>query len=444
MYAQPIFSHKSKASTASLTLADHGQHLSYWVMIRTLVLVCLGVSALFCLWQDAMNLPFKEILIALVILTVVNLLTFVRLRQQLPVTELEFFIQLLIDLLCLSSVFYFSGGASNPFVSYFLVPICISAATLNYGYTLAITLLSVISYSLLMFFNVPLPVLSPHQHHAESGLNFHVLGMWLNFFISAGLITYFVVKMAHDLRQQETRLTRAREDQLRDEQVMAVATLAAGTAHELGTPLSSMKLLLKELRDEYETHSSLKQDLQLLQQQVDHCSAILRNLVATAEQTKDGTTQPETVRGYCNHILNHWQLLRPEVIAAIEINATDDNQKCHYHPTIAQAILNLLNNAADVSPNNIQVKIIWDAHHLYWTITDEGPGIHDDIAAHVGKTFVSNKHQGMGIGLLLTQATINRYGGEVRLYNRKQQGAVTELTLPLSSSGIKKSFNYFT
>lgn len=438
MYTKPIFSHKSKTSTASLTLADHGQHLSYWVMIRTLVLVCLGVSALFCLWQDALNLPFKEILIALVILTVVNLLTFVRLRQQLPVTELEFFIQLLIDLLCLSSVFYFSGGANNPFVSYFLVPICISAATLNYGYTLAITLLSVISYSLLMFFNVPLPALSPHQHHAESSLNFHVLGMWLNFFISAGLITYFVVRMAHDLRQQEARLTRAREDQLRDEQVMAVATLAAGTAHELGTPLSSMKLLLKELLDEYQTHSSLQQDLQLLQQQVDHCSAILRNLVATAEQTKDGTTQAETVRVYCNHILNHWQLLRPEVIAVIEINTTDETRQCHYHPTIAQAILNLLNNAADVSPHNIQVKITWDAHHLYWTITDEGPGIHDDIAVRAGKTFVSNKHQGMGIGLLLTQATINRYGGEVRLYNRKPLGAVTELTLPLNSGSINK------
>lgn len=426
--------HKA-APPPPFTLADHGQHLGHWVIIRTLVLIFLGLAVILCLWQDAIDLPFTEILIALVILSCVNMLTFSRLRQQLPVTEVEFFIQLLIDLACLSVVFYFSGGANNPFVSYFLVPICIAAATLNSSYTLSIAGLSVISYSALLFFNIPLPALAPH-HHSGSHLNLHVLGMWLNFFISAGLITYFVVKMARDLRQQETRLNRWREDQLRDEQVMAVATLAAGTAHELGTPLSSMKLLLNELRDEYQTDVQLQKDLTLLQEQVAQCSTILRNLIATAEQTKDGQTTKEQIHTYCTNLLQNWQLMRPDITAKIRFAHTKSQIECQFHPTIAQAILNLLNNAADASPHHIEIDIQWDTQHLYWTITDEGPGIQEEIQARLGKSFVSTKNKGMGIGLLLTQATINRYGGEVRLYNRAVRGAITELVLPLRPPSV--------
>lgn len=425
---------------APFTLADHGQHLGYWVIIRTLVLIFLSLALVLCLWQDAINLPFTEILIALVILAGVNMLTFSRLRQQLPVTDVEFFIQLLIDLTCLSAVFYFSGGANNPFVSYFLVPICIAAATLNSSYTLSIAGLSVISYSVLLFFNIPLPVLAPH-HHTGSHLNLHVVGMWLNFFISAGLITYFVVKMARALRQQEARLNRWREDQLRDEQVMAVATLAAGTAHELGTPLSSMKLLLNELRDEYQTDVQLQKDLTLLQDQVAQCSSILRNLVATAEQTKDGQPAKELIHIYCSHLLESWQLMRPDITPKITLANDQSPVECQFHPTISQAILNLLNNAADASPNHIDIDIHWDTQNLYWIITDEGPGIHEDIQARLGKSFVSTKNKGMGIGLLLTQATINRYGGEVRLYNRAVRGAITELVLPLRSPSVMSNHN---
>lgn len=104
---------------APLTLAGHAQHLSYWVIIRTLILICMGIAAIVILWDGTVKLLFTEILSPLIVLTIVNLLTFARLYNPLPVTQLEFFIQLCVDLICLSTVFYFSGGANNPFVSYF-------------------------------------------------------------------------------------------------------------------------------------------------------------------------------------------------------------------------------------------------------------------------------------------------------------------------------------
>jgi len=417
---------------APFTLAGHAQHLSYWVVIRTLILICLGIAAVICLWNGAPTLPFTEILVALIILTCVNLLTFARLRKPLPVTQMEFFIQLLIDLICLSAVFYFSGGANNPFVSYFLVPICICAATLSGAYTLGIAGLSVLSYSLLLFFHIPLPILSPHHHQADNSINLHVLGMWLNFFISACLITYFIVKMARDLRTQEAQLNRWREDQLRDEQVMAVATLAAGTAHELGTPLATMKLLLSELRAEYTEWKPLQKDLQLLQEQVSHCANTLRELVATAEQSKDGEIPLEEIGSYCTTLIERWQIIRPDVGAQINIARNQTPINAQFHPTIAQAIINLLNNAADASPQDIEIDINWNSQNMYWVIKDSGSGIAKEVTAHLGKSFMSTKTTGLGIGLLLTQATINRYGGTVSLHNREPRGTITQLELPIT------------
>ena len=417
---------------APFTLADHAQHLGYWVIIRTLILICLGSATVIFLWGGKVNLPFTEIFTALAVLTAVNLLTFIRLRKPLAVAPMEFFIQLLVDLGCLSAVFYLSGGANNPFVSYFLVPICISAATLSGTYTIAIASLSVISYSLLLFFHIALPVLSPHHHQADNSINLHVMGMWLNFFISACLITYFIVKMARDLRAQEAQLNRWREDQLRDEQVMAVATLAAGTAHELGTPLSTMKLLLNELRLEYKELQPLQNDLQLLQEQVNQCANTLRELVATAEQSKDGQLPNENIYNYCSTLIERWKIMRPEVISQVNFlnHCLDINTQ--FHPTIAQAIINLLNNAADASPENIEIEIYWDTQKLFWTIKDCGTGIAEEVNAHLGKTFISTKSKGLGIGLMLTQATINRYGGTVSLHNRKPKGTITQLELPFN------------
>ena len=422
---------KTIPSTPSFTLADHAQQLGYWIIIRTFVLVCLVVAVLLCTWDGSIILPLSEIIGILLVMSVINLLTFFRLRKTLAVTQLEFFIHLLIDLICLSLVFYLSGGANNPFISYFLVPICVSAATLSGRQTLIITSFSILSYSLLLSFHIPLPILSPEHHHTNHQVNFHVLGMWLNFFISASLITYFVVNMARDLRAQEEQLNRWREDELRDEQLMAVATLAAGTAHELGTPLSTMKLLLNELRGDYPNDRQLQQDLSLLQQQVEQCAITLRGLVQTAEQTKDGQLPAQPIKEFCEHVIERWQIIRPDAKTKVNIQNTDDTQEHPFHPSIAQAIINLLNNAADANPENLSITIQWDSTQLEWKIEDEGPGIPENIAQQLGKAFIPSG-TGLGIGLYLTHATINRYGGSVRLHKRHPTGTLTHLRLPLT------------
>ncbi len=167
--------------------------------------------------------------------------------------------QLHLIFFCASSILtgllYLNGGATNPFVSLYLVPLAISAATLSVRFTVALAAFCLVAYSLLMFYYHPLQILSPnhemvlnsehHTMHMTDGnpVNWHVVGMWLNFVLSTLLISYFVLRMARALRAQDAELSAIREKQLRDEQLLGIATLAAGTLHELGTPLATMTLL---------------------------------------------------------------------------------------------------------------------------------------------------------------------------------------------------------
>ncbi|MDR2214961.1 MAG: hypothetical protein LBE59_03875, partial [Nevskiaceae bacterium] len=231
-------------------------------VIRCIVFV-LQLAALLYAWK-AMHLALDYGLIFTIFftLTLVNGALYWRLQQHRQPRASELVAHLLIDVLGLSLLLYFTGGASNPFVSYLLVPVTIAAATLSFGYTLALVVCALASYSLLLFFHAPLPALMPDEaapmhHEAGAGIglvtdaaNLHIWGMWFNFVVSAALITFFVVRMAADNQRQQARLRQYREDTLRNEQILAVATMAAGTAHELGTPLGSMAVVLKDLRQQ--------------------------------------------------------------------------------------------------------------------------------------------------------------------------------------------------
>src|SRR5690625_3341721 len=174
--------------------------------------------------------------------------TFWRLRGSEDVSDGEFAAHLLCDIGILTVMLYYSGGITNPFVSYYLVPICIAAAVLGPGQTAAITLLSLGAHTLLLFHYQPVSFMMPPTPGQQPHL--HLVGMWFEFVVSASVIGFFVSRMAAALRVQQAELNGHREEALRQQQLISVATLAAGTAHELGTPLSTMTLLLDDMPDD--------------------------------------------------------------------------------------------------------------------------------------------------------------------------------------------------
>jgi len=377
------------------------------------------------------GLPIIILSVLLAIYALVIGVTWWRSFRQPPITELEFFNHLVVDIVFFSALLYFSGGAANPFISYYLVPISIAAATLPARFTWSTVILSLLTYSLLMNFNISVPALMPtHMSgHNHDGSNLHLLGMWFNFAISAGLITYFVTQMAKTVRTQEAKIARQREDALRNDQILAIGTLAANTAHELGTPLNTMKVLVDELVAE----DIDDQEMRILQQQVEQCRETLKQLVDTAESTRQ-EQQPQPLHEYFENLMEHWQVIKPELIASISFAENLPSTAALLHPTIAQSLLNLLNNAADASPEKVSVDIHWDTEFATLAIRDYGQGNANDIADHSGRPILSEKPGGMGLGLFLSQASLSRFGGEINIENAKGGGVLTTITLQLTST----------
>jgi two-component system sensor histidine kinase RegB len=419
------------------------RNLQRLLVIRLIVFACLAAALLHAYFGLALELGYGALIGSFALLALLNATLALRLRHGLP-GETEFFVHLLLDVLGLSLLLYFSGGANNPFVSYFLVPVTIAAATLGWRYTAVLALLALACYTLLLFHYQPLAQLTPasqdpHAAHGalstthldadDSALNLHIIGMWLNFLVSAALITWFVVKMAEEIRRQQERLSRYREDTLRNEQILAIATQAAGTAHELGTPLGTMAVVLKDLQLDYAGDAALQDDIRLLQQQVESCR---RSLQALARKADFRNFQPEAValQDFLHDLLEQWQLLRPETHCETTL-PQGDTPAITVDLTLRQALINLLNNAADASPGGIALQASWNATEWQLQIRDFGAGIKREIREQLGTRIASTKENGMGVGLVLSQATISRLGGRVQLYAREGEGTLTEIVLPL-------------
>lgn len=412
-------------------------------LIRAIVAV-LQLSALgYARWVLALELDYGLILLILIVLALVNGALWLRLRRASSPSTQEFLLHLWVDIAGLGVLLYFTGGATNPFVSYLLVPVTIAAASLPWRPAIATAAVALGCYSLLLFWYLPLPVLMPmdmpdgeHTAHtmangSNSLPNLHILGMWFSFAVSSALIIYFVVKLATEVRQRETRLRQYREETLRNEQIVAVATQAAGTAHALGTPLGTMAVLLKDLMNDHAQDPVLHRDLSTLQQQVALCRTALRDLSRKADFKQQHREQVD-LRAFLQGLLQKWQLLRPETPCRFSLPEST-SPTLLVDPTLEQALINLLNNAADASPAGISVDADWTDQRWQLQVRDQGPGIARELQEQLGTAIVSNKPGGMGVGLVLSQATLNRLGGSVSLYPQQPRGTLTVIELPLES-----------
>ncbi|HWR79367.1 MAG TPA: ATP-binding protein [Pseudomonas sp.] len=413
-------------------LSASRQNLWRLTLIRLLVLAAQSAALGFAYLSDLLPLPWLPLAITLGVSVGICLLTALRLRGPWPVTELEYAVQLGCDLLIHSMLLYFSGGSTNPFVSYYLVPLTIAAATLPWVYSMLLSGLALTCYSALLIWYHPLHLSGDHQE--ATLISLHLFGMWLNFALSAAFITFFVVKMAATLRLQDQLRAQRHEESMRDQQLLAVATQAAGAAHELGTPLATISVLLKELRREHRSDPALQDDLALLQEQVKLCKDTLQQLVRAAEADRRQSVFEQTAIEWLETSLNRWHLMRPEASYRYQLIGVGAAPRLMPPADLTQALLNLLNNAADACPDKLDIRLDWDHQWLILSIRDRGPGVPLAIAEQLGRPFFTTKGKGkgrgFGLGLFLSQASVTRFGGTVKLYNLEEGGTLTEMKLP--------------
>ncbi len=417
---------------SDLSQSPLNKNLHRLFLLRNIALVAQCLTFALVYWVLEMQLPWTEMAAVMAFLATLNLATWVRLRRNWPVSSIEFFAQLLADVFALSALLYFSGGSTNPFISLYLLPLTIAAAALPWIYTWAMAAITISCYTLLLFYYVPLP--HDHSEHT-SEFNLHVSGMWLAFVLSTVLIAWFVVKMGISIRERDKDLALAREQALRNEQIIALGTLAAGAAHELGTPLATMAVVAGELQKEYPENSEFQNDVRILRDQITHCKHTLTQLLADVGQARTEDASGQAVDYFLQQVLDKWQLMRPMVKFSYRSNGVQPAPQILGAHLLSQSLLNLLNNAADASLDRIEIESSWDQQELLLEILDYGKGLSEEAVQRAGQAFFTSRPgQGFGIGLFLANANIERFGGNVSLTNREGSGARTQVRLPLIKS----------
>jgi two-component system sensor histidine kinase RegB len=393
-------------------LLNHKNLKLLWWM-RNVALI--GQAAAILIVSSVLRIPLPEMPLWIILTTIalLNVFTWWRIEAAKTITDHEFLMQLLVDIVALAGLLYFTGGATNPFASLFILQVIIAAIALPPLYTWMIAAITVALYTSLMFWNVEMPYFL--HHHIGDFFSLHVQGMWLSFIFLAGIVAWFVVQMNTTIRRQNALLAEA-------EKMAAVGTLAANAAHELGTPLATMAVLAEDCEQETAHKFS---------EQIQRCKQILSRITAAGGVARAEGGAPMGLSDFLNQTIEDWKQLHPAIPLAVQISGTGQPRIVAEHG-FEQAITNLLDNAADASPQSVRLEADWTASTLNIRIQDNGAGLPETIQPLLGEVVgLTTKPDGMGLGLFLTRSVITRLEGKLTLTSIAGKGTTAHITLPL-------------
>jgi two-component system sensor histidine kinase RegB len=258
--------------------------------------------------------------------------------------------------------------------------------------------------------------------------------MWVNFGIAAVLIVLFVGRMARLVRERDRELAAMREATLRDQQIIELGTLAAGTAHELNTPLSTLAILVEEL-DETATDPEQKKQLRVMMEEISVINERLNRIAGGVGADRSAGARHVALDAFLDELIAQWSEAHPEIELGVSFDALDEHARIVAEATIEQAIRNVLDNAAHATlangGNRIEVFVSQRGTRLEIAVTDHGAGLDPAVRDEVGLKIVTTKQRGLGIGLLLSRAALQRFGGRLELKNRPAGGVEAHILLPL-------------
>jgi two-component system, sensor histidine kinase RegB len=363
-----------------------------------------------------------------------------------------------LDVTFLTALLAYTGGPMNPFTFLYLIHIVLGAILLPPRWAWSLTSFTIACYG--GFFLLPVgeffgfaEVLLLGGRHAAghampaaggidpSHLAIHLQGMWIAFAVTAVFIVFFVGKIQKALERHQETLARLGEEKVRNEKLAALATLSAGAAHELSTPLATIAVAAGEMvhamRRRKEADPELIDDVRLIRGQVEKCKEILQQMAADAGEPLG---EPEEEQPVADLLARAVTLLPAGIQERVEIRNETGDLRIRMPPgTIRRTLKGLLKNGLDAAPDgtSIVIRCRRDERYLAFEIEDRGQGMDRETLARATEPFFTSKPpgQGMGLGLFLARSVAERYGGELRLDSAP--GAGTRATLLLALERIR-------
>jgi two-component system sensor histidine kinase RegB len=325
------------------------------------------------------------------------------------------------DILQLTALLYLTGGIENPFSMLFLAPIMISAVSLSGRITLVLTLLMVGAVSALTFRHYPLPWFPGEQ--LELPLIYDA-GIWVAIVLGAAFIAIYASRVAVEARKLADALAATELVLAREQHLTQLDGLAAAAAHELGTPLATITLIVRDMQKQLPQDDPSEEDLMLLAQEAGRCRAILGTLTSLGADTGD-------ILDEMNLGLLIEEVAGPQRDFGVRISISKDGQDpepaCRRNPGILYGLGNLIENAIDFAASEVRIATKWDAARVIIVIEDNGPGFSADVVGRVGEPYVTTKSDrrakseegaGLGLGLFIAKTLLERSGATVKAGNR--------------------------
>ena len=424
-------------TTVPRTSSNH-THLEILNRIRLIAINGKVLLVLLATWYMQIQLPLDWLVSLIGIEIIFQIYSFWRVKQEKLVSTFELTVHILCDSLILASVVYFSGGANNPFIYLLLLSIALGTFMLSPKQLILVSGVQLILYSLLNIFQRPLELgdASPLNSY-----HLHLAGMWVNFILTVILISVFGLLARQSLLQRENEIRALREKQLKDEQLLGLGIMSASAAHELGTPLSTMAVVIDDL-----THSDIpreyKDDLNIVNNQIEACRRIIQSLSEKSQLAKQRVQEPASsvtnFKQCLSQTIENWLVYRPQMVLKQNWQPGMEQLEKYLPISVEQAITNLLDNAADASLQNnndqIEVNCYLAEQQIFVDIRDQGMGISESLQKQLGASLTkSEKKQRLGWGLFLSNASIERVGGRVELSNYPEGGTLTRISLPLAN-----------
>ena len=425
-------------------------HRVNWVRLRTLIvlrwiaisgqLVAIGVSQWFLNYDIDIGLAFLAVGASIT----VNLVAIFVYPENKRLSEGEVALNLVFDITQLTFLLYLTGGLNNPFALLVLIPVTVSATALRMRTTVAVGGLSILMISFVTHVHLPL--------ERESGVVMQlppdlVLGFWVAIVLGVIFLASFAQRVTSEIHAMTDALAATQMALAREQKLTDLGGVVAAAAHELGTPLATIKLVSSELIEELSDQPELLEDARLVREQADRCRDILRSM------GRAGKDDLHLKQGLVSAVVR--EAAEPHKGRGININydiapwdGADPRQPIiERRPEIVHGVRNLIQNAVDFAHEDVWIDIRWDAERIALRIADDGPGFPTQVLSRIGDPFVRSRrervanaprpeYEGMGLGLFIAKTLLERSGGDLSFANGRDPFGPTDDAAQLRSGAI--------
>ena len=391
------------------------------IKIRWIAISGQFIAVFFVYYLIQINIPLYETLIIILLSVIVNFYSYYEERKNKTISNIKAFSFLVFDTLQLGFLLFLTGGIINPFSILILAPVITSASYLPALMTVILSLTSIIIIILLNFYYLPL----------DLGTEFilpeiYSFGLVTSLIITVIFIAIYAYLFASSSRKISNALSVSKLQILNQKKITEVGSLSAAAAHELGTPLNTIFLIINDLLKEKKliADKDISKDIALLKSQAERCKEILQKFTKNPLKLKDKFLEKVKLTDL---IKINFDKFNKSKKLNLTIESNNDEPEIVFKDEIMYSLGNIIQNSVFYSYSIVTVKLYYSKKDLKIVVSDDGPGFSKDIIDRLGEPYISKNNQGMGLGIFISKTLIENMGGNLKLYNSKVNNAVVEI-----------------